>query len=178
MKNITVKQYSQLADNSAYAALEHLEAKNYFAGKVMDINKMPWANVKYCFRLLPKIETWQGVQQLFEICYDVKEGAFYEAGIIEYFQARRYIIREFEAAAKREAATLASQSADDALWQMAGADKLRPYSDTLPLVGLSKAFGAWPFDIGRRPYGEVFSLLVQMKAQGEVENEFMKLKQK
>ena len=58
---------------------------------------------------------------------------------------------------------------------MAGADRLKPYNDTLPLVQLGKLFGQYPFYLGRKPYGEIFSLLAQTKTQNEVENDYQKL---
>jgi len=177
MKNITLKQYSELPDASEYdAVLEHLNPINSFAGKSMDVNKMPYANVKYCIKQLGKVSNWQMVQQLFEICFDADENAFWGAGVIEFYQARKYMIRELERVVTTEYKAMASPNSDEHLWLMAGADRLRPYSDTLPLVNLAKQFGMYPYDLGRKPYGEVFSLMVQVKVQGEVEMEYQKLK--
>ncbi len=176
MRNITLKKYAQLDDTFLYdAILEHLKAKNSFAKKQMDINNMPYANVKYCMRLLPKIKDWQGVYQLFSICYDIPEKAFWRAGIVEYFSARKFILKELERIAITENKVLASQSTDGYLWKMAGAEKLNPYNDTLPLVQLGKMLGQYPFELGRKPYGEIFSLLAQTKLQNEVEADYRKL---
>ena len=176
MKNITLKQYAALADTSAYdTLLEHLNAVNSFGSSTMEISTMPYANVKYCIRLLQKIDSWQGIEQLFSICFDVKDKAFWNSRITEYFAARKFMISAFEKVIKTENKLLATQSTDGHLWQMAGADKLKPYSDTLPLLELGKLFGQYPFDLGRKPYGEIFSLLAQTKTQNEVENEYRKL---
>ena len=176
MKNITLKQYTALPDTLQYdAILEHLKPVNRFAGKAMDINNMPYANVKYCIRLLPKVSDWNGIQQLFEICFDITQHQFWKASVKEYFSAKKFLIAEFERIIAIENKVLASQNTDSHLWQMAGADKLKPYSDTLPLLQLGKHFGQYPFDLGRKPYGEIFSLLAQTKTQNEVESDYQKL---
>lgn len=176
MKNITLYQYTRLPDITPYdSILEHLNPKNSFGGSHMDINAMPYANVKYCIRLLPKVNSWQGIQQLFEICYGISEKAFWKARITEYFAAKKFMLAEFERVIATENKLLVTQTTDGHLWQMAGANRLKPYSDTLPLLQLGKLFGQYPFDLGRKPYSEIFSLLAQTKTQNEVENEYRKL---
>ena len=179
MKNITLKQYIRLRDTLHYdLILEHLNPKNSFGGKQMNISAMPYANVKYCIRLLPKIANWNDVRQLFEICFDIDEKAFWKATITEFFAARKFMVAEFERTIITENKLLTTLSTDSHLWQMAGADKLKPYGDTLPLLQLGKHFGQYPFDLGRKPYGEIFSLLAQTKAQNEVETEYRKFASK
>jgi len=176
MRNISLKKYATLKDTSQYETiLTHLNPKNKFGDRTMDINQMPYANVKYCIRLLPKVESWEGVKQLFMICFDVTEDAFWQTQIVDYFAARRFLISEFERVISAENKLLATHSTDSHLWHMAGADKLKPYSDTLPLLQLGKLFGQYPFDLGRKPYSEIFNLLAQTKAQNEVEAEYGKL---
>ena len=69
-----------MKDTLAYdLLLDHLNPKNTFCGRSMDIAKMPYANVKYCIRLLPKVNSWESVRQLFEISFDVTEGEFWRA---------------------------------------------------------------------------------------------------
>lgn len=176
MKNITLKHYTRLKYTLQYdLILEHLKPKNNFGGKQMNIHTMPYANVKYCIRLLPKISDWNGIRQLFEICFDIDEKTFWKAPITDFFAARKFVVEEFARIIAIENKLLATMSTDSHLWDMAGADKLKPYSDTLPLLQLGKQFGQYPFDLGRKPYGEIFSLLAQTKAQNEVENEYRKL---
>jgi hypothetical protein len=178
MKNITLRQYTLLADTLEYESiLEHLKPKNSFCGRQMNANQMPYANVKYCIRLLPKVNSWSGIRQLFEICFDVTEAAFWNAPIKDYFAARKFMINAFEHIIANENKMLITQSTDGHLWEMAGADKLKPYSDTLPLLQLGKLFGQYPFDLGRKPYSEIFNLLAQTKTQNEVEREYQKLSQ-
>jgi hypothetical protein len=177
MKNITIRQYTRLPDTLPYdCILEHLKPKNAFASRQMDINAMPYANVKYCIRLLPKVSDWAGIIRLFTICYNVSETQFWRTPIQEYFAARKFMLAEFERVITTETKLLNNRTTDSHLWELAGADKLKPYSDTLPLLQLGKLFGQYPFDLGRRPYSEIFSLLTQTKAQNEVEGEYRRLK--
>lgn len=175
--NITVKEYMNSPNAASYEIFDSLMPANSFAGKQMNIQAMPYANVRYCFRLLSK-DSWEIVQRIFEICYDVSEHDFYSEGVKEFFQAKKYLIRSFEDVMQTEVKVLSSQSTDAHLWDMAGADKLKPYNDTLPLAQLGKHFGIYPFDLGRKPYGEIFNLLAQLKVQNEVEAEYQKLKSK
>lgn len=176
MKNLRIKYYIRLPNTALYDAwLETLPPKNSFADKRMDIHKMPYANVKYCMRLLSKLSKWEQVQQLFEICFGTTQRQFANARIADYFAARRFLIAEFSRVIETESKLLNTLSTDSHLWQMAGSDKLKPFSDTLPLVQLGKQFGQYPFDLGRKPYGEIFSLLAQLKTQNEVEAEYAKL---
>lgn len=176
MKNITLKQYSSLKDTSQYdAVLPHLNPKNSFAGREMSLHTIPYSNVKYCIRLLPKINSWDGVAELFSICFEVDNITFWSARITEYFTARNYIVAAFEKLIANENKLLSGSNTNSHIWEMAGADKLKPYSDTLPLLQLGKLLGQYPYDLGRRPYGEIFSLLAQTKTQNEVEQEYGKL---
>lgn len=176
MKNITIRAYSTLKDTSQYdAILPHLKPKNSFAGKMMNLHAMPYSNVKYCIRLLPKINSWDGVAELFRICFEVDEIAFWNATVTEYFGARNYIVSAFEKLITTENKLLSGINTNAHLWQMAGADRLKYYNDTLPLLQLGKLLGQYPYDLGRRPYGEILSLLGQVKTQTEVEQEYQKL---
>jgi hypothetical protein len=176
MKNITLKQYTSLPDTSQYdAVLPHLNPKNTFAGKSLNLHAMPYANVKYCIRLLPKINSWESVAELFTICFEVDETMFWNATVTEYFAARNYIVSAFEKLIATENKLLSGISTNAHLWKMAGAVRLKPYGDTLPLLQLGKLLGQYPYDLGRKPYGEIFSLLAQTKTQNEVEQEYQKL---
>jgi hypothetical protein len=176
MKNITLKQYASLPDTSQYdAILPYLNPQNTFIAKSMNLHAMPYSNVKYCIRLLPKINSWEGVAELFSICFEVDETTFWNAGVTEYFAARNYIVSAFEKLIVSENKLLSGINTNAHIWEMAGGGKLKPYSDTLPLLQLGKLLGQYPYDLGRKPYGEIFSLLTQTKAQNEVEQEYRKL---
>lgn len=177
MKELNIIQYIKLKDKSEYDfVLEHLRPKNSFCGSEMNINQMSYINVRYCLRLIPKCDNWEVVQELFELCFSVSKDDFYNAAIDEFFSAKNYLIEQFEKIAKREYNFLKSIEKDAELWKLAGGDRLKPYSDTLPLAELGKAFGIWPYDIGRKPYGEVATMIRQLGTYDQVQNEFLRLK--
>ena len=179
MKNIHIKYYARLPDTSLYDAwLDSIAPKNSFAGKTINLQQMSYANVKYCIRLLGKLNSWAQIQELFTICFGVEEHRFWNVRVAEYFAARKFLIAEFSRIIETENKLLNTMSTDSHLWHMAGADKLKPFSDTLPLIQLGKTFGQYPYDLGRKPYGEIFSLLAQIKTQNEVETEYTKLSRK
>ena len=66
MKNITLRRYTVLPSTLEYdSILEHLQPANNFRNRQMNSAQMPYSNVKYCIKLLPKIYSWQCIQQLF-----------------------------------------------------------------------------------------------------------------
>jgi len=170
-----LKKYALSNDANSDAVLLYVNPRNSFAGRQMNINKMPYVNVKYCIGLLPKVKDWQGIIKLFEICFDVNERAFWKADVSEFYAAKKYMVSEFERIILTENKVLSSQKQDEHLWMMAGADRLQMFSDTLPLVQLGKMLGQYPFDLGKKPYSEIFTLLTATKIQSEVETEFQKL---
>lgn len=180
MKNTTVREYTQLQDALGYdAILEHVKPVNTVTvsgkKKTMNINQMPYVNVKHCMRLMAKVVSWDDVCELFCICYDIKDEQFWNMPVLDFFKAKKFMTNSLKAAASNEAKHLSAQSTDEHLWKMAGAERLSKFSDTLPLVQMGKMFGQYPFDLGRKPYGEILNLLIQVKTQNEVEHEYQKL---
>jgi len=175
MNDITVRQFFDNPTISHASVLTAMDAKDGFCGRSFNINAMPWANMKYCLRLLQK-DGIDVVESLFEICYDVAGDEFWNASAFEFFGAKAYIFEQFKKTVENEAKQLSGRGQDDHLWHMAGADRLKPFNDLLPLMALGKQFGMYPPDIGRKPYGEVLNMLVALKIQGEVESDFVKLK--
>ncbi|KGO88083.1 hypothetical protein Q765_03245 [Flavobacterium rivuli WB 3.3-2 = DSM 21788] len=179
LKNISLKKYAALQDCSDYDVLQWVAPVNLFAGKTMNINAMPWVNFKHCVRLLSaKDKDWNKIYTLFNVCFDVTEEQFWNTGIKDFYQANGFMQNQFEFAIKYESKALYSQPKDEEIWNMAGADKLNVYSDTLPLIQLGKHFGIYPYDMGRKPYKEVLGLLIQIKTQAEVETKFQEIKSK
>ena len=170
-----LKKYALSNNVDVDAVLLYVKPHNSFAGKQMNINKMPYINVKHCIGLLPKVKDWNDIIKLFEICFDVPEKAFWKTDVSQYYAAKKYMVSEFERIIMTENKIFASQQTDEHLWMMAGADRLKRFSDTLPLVQLGKILGQYPFDLGKKPYSEIFTLLVMSKTQNEVEIEYQKL---
>ncbi len=144
----------------------------------MQVTVMPYSNVRYCIKLMQKIDSWEKVYRLFEICYGVTEDEFWNAGIKEYYQAKKYIIESLSKVVENENKIFTSNNPDENLWKMAGIERMQPFSDTAPILNLGKAIGMYPFDLGRKPYGEVFTLLAATKVQGDIEADYQRLKYK
>lgn len=178
LENITLAEYSIMQDSDVYDFLQDLEPVNLFATKTMNVTAMPWLSVRHCIKLLSKSKDWNVVFKLFHQCYDVDEKEFLQATVYEFYQANNYMMEQFKKLIEREVQVMFTPSVDDEIWQQAGMDKLNQFNDMLPLIQLGKAFGMYPYDIGRKPYREVFNMLVPIKIQGEVESEFHKLKSK
>lgn len=176
MINISLKEFVNVIDPTEYEVLEALQPSNTFAGNKADIQSLQYVEVKYCIKLLSKVDSWDVVVQLFTICFGLKnESEFWEQGVKEFYQAKKYIIRELSKIYETEAKIMESKSTDQQLWQMAGADKLKPFNDTMPLHQLGKLFGIYPYDLGKKPYKEVFSLIAQNKIYNDVESAYQKL---
>jgi len=175
LKSPTLKQYYEKPTALYTGLFSALKAKNGFAGQLLNVNAMPYINTRHCLKLLQR-STLEAALELFEVCFEVEQEIIWNAPAIEYFQAKAFIIQEFTILAEQEQKLFASKSEDEELWRRAGSDRLKPMSDILPLVNLGKLFSAYPFDMGRKPYGEVLNLLVAVKTQSEVEQDFYKLK--
>jgi len=195
LKNISLKQYYEKPTALYTGLFSALKPKNGFAGQLLNVNAMPYINTRHCLKLLQR-PTLEAAKELFDVCYgyavkpnilerlkrqepekiEIPDKVFWNAPAIEYFQAKAFIIQEFTILAEQEQKLFASKSEDEDLWRRAGSDRLKPMSDILPLVNLGKLFSAYPFDLGRKPYGEVLNLLVAVKTQSEVEQDFYKLK--
>ena len=175
MKSPTLKQYYEKPTALYTGLFSALKPKNGFAGQMLNVNAMPYINTRHCLKLLQQ-QSLEAAFELFEVCFGVEQESIWNATALEYFTAKAFIIQEFTILAEQEQKIFAGKAEDEDLWKRAGADRLKPMSDILPLVNLGKLFSAYPFDLGRKPYGEVLNLLVAVKTQNEVEQDFYKLK--
>lgn len=181
MINITLQEFIQLADTTEYTALDVVPGKNVITGQSMQA--LPYSSVKYLIKTLPTLNSWAGMQQVFEICFDsdkapFKETQFYAMGVLEYHQARNFITSSITAIIESEAKAFKTVGSEDVdLWTRAGADRLKPFDSIAPIIQLGQLLGQYPYDIGRKPYSEVNTLLIYYKIKGEVTAEFQKLKE-
>jgi len=176
LQDITIQQFYDAPKQEYHTYLDMLAPASRFNDFETNVKMLPWLSVKTCIRLLSKDMELADMCRLFCICFNIENTAdFYSAPITDYYMVKRYLTIEFENIIKQEAAVLTGPSTDLEIWKMAGSDRLNIFSDTLPLIQLGKAFGQYPYDIGKKPYSEVLGLLVQLKTQGEVESEYQKL---
>ena len=176
MINISLREFVGLADPSEYEVLEALQPSNTFAGRTTDIQNLKYMQVRYCIKLLQKVDSWDVVIEVFKICFAIEnDNEFWEQGVKDFYQAKRYILRELSTIVAAEAKIMEGKSTNQELWTLAGADKLRKFNDTMPLLQLGKLLGMYPYDLGEKPFKEVFSLIAMNKIYNDVESAYQSL---
>jgi hypothetical protein len=167
--NIKVKQYLKSKKSFVYdSVLDHLKGDNTFNGKKVDITQISFVNVKYCLSLLSNINDFSKLIEIFNIIFDVSEDELLNSDIVSYFKARNYIIETFKIIINNEKKLAQNSKTDLGKWKVAGGDSLNRYSDVLPLDQLGERYGLYPFEIGKKPYSEVFYLMAMTKTLNEV----------
>lgn len=178
MKQINVLQFTELndAEQLPYVTLfTSLNAKEWLK---IDINNLSYNEVRNTFKRLSKATDIKDVFKVFETCFKISEGEFYNLPLQKYFQIKKFISNYFVNLQKKESQLLQTFSDDMGTWQMAGGDDLNEFGDVLPLSQLAKIYGGYPFDYGERKYVEIIYLLRMNNVQQRVENEYQKLKNK
>jgi hypothetical protein len=170
VRNIKLKELVASKDYSKYDSVLHfINLKNKFIEKESNIETMPYINVRYCIKLLTKIEKWENICELFCLCFDIKNDYFWESDLINYYQARNYLLKEFKNIVETEQKMLSSSFDKDTLrWELAGIKRLEPYSDYLPLDRIGQRYSINPMELGRKPYSEVFYLQCMIKTDNEI----------
>jgi hypothetical protein len=59
-------------------------------------------------------------------------------------------------------------------WQMAGGDRLNQFNNVISLDQLAERYGVYPFELGRKPYSEIFYLISMVKTINEVNYNYSK----
>ena len=169
MYNIKVKQYLKSKKAFVYdSLLDHVKGDNTFNGKKVDITQTSFVNVKYCLSLLSNMNDFSKLSEIFNIIFDVSEEDLLNSDVVSYFKARNYIIETFKKIIDNEKRLAQNSSVDLGKWKFAGGDNLNAYSDVLPLDQLAERYSQYPFDLGKKPYSEVFYLMTMTKTLNEV----------
>ncbi len=205
MRNYTLKTY--VKNKEKYGVLEHVIGKPDYNGKTIDIDELTFAEVKFVMKGLGEISTWDSIKEIFKNCFSwdkqleddlinnknrifsAKESKvkkrhdksldkwFWSGKVVEFFEARNFIIAEFKKLIEQEQKMLSSvDPVNSLLWKQAGGDKLNRFGGILPLNQLGKLYGQFPFDLQNRKYMEIFLLLTIEKESGEIQTKFSKLK--
>lgn len=175
MDNITLLEFSQLEDDLMYdTVLKHVEPSNLFLGVEANIMNMSYTNVRYCFNLIRNISNWENVKELFDLCYNLKDDDFFNAKVVDYYKAKRYLINQFKLIIDNEKKLSQGGNVDEGKWSSAGGDRLKPYNDVIGLDQLAQRYSIYPFDLGRKPYSEVFYLMAMVTTSNEVNYNYNK----
>lgn len=178
MKQITIKEYLELDETKKLpylALMQHLKPKEHLK---ISLDDLTYNEVKGLFKKLTNSKSELDVKDIFITAFKIKENDFFALTIQKYFEIKNYLSEYFVFLHKREYELLQSVDADSVLWEAAGGKSLDEFSDVLPLSQLAKIYGGYPFDYGDKKYIEIIYLLRMNNKQGQVENEFAKLKNK
>lgn len=179
LNKIRLSKYAKLADRSQYeAVLKYQKPINRFGTGRISFDRLSYKDVQKCIKLIKAGKSFEQLKELFCIAYGVTDKVFWKVEVTEYFAAQNYLIKAFFDLQQRESKLLKSDSADSALWQMAGGDRLNKYSPIMPLMQLGEIYKIWPYELQDKPYNEVFILLLANKEKSEVQKDFNTLKQK
>jgi hypothetical protein len=175
LQKISVKEYAELSDTTSYdVILRHCKPEKNFLDKDGDILQMSYTNVKYCLSILTNDVTWKDIAEVFYYVFGVSESEFFNADIVSYFKAKNYIDNTFKTILDNEIALSKGGNVNVSKWQSAGGDRLTPYEKVLSLDQLGERYGIYPFDLGRKPYSEIFYLIAMVKTVNEVNYNYSK----
>lgn len=179
MKNITIKQYATLADTTKYdAILKHLKPKNYFCKNKAKIGDNTYSEVMHCYKLIKKIDNWEKMFELYEICYKVSETDFWNETIVNFWHSLNYLIETFKAMQQKENELLSGSNVNHSLWERAGGNTLKTFSVISPLDDLGQRYGMYPFDLMEKKYNQILILLSLTKRKDAVLAKYSELKAK
>lgn len=178
MKQITVKEYINLTPDKQLPYITLFTSLKEKALLKIKINELSYNEVRNIFKKLSISSEVEDVKTIFINALKIDELQFYELPLQNFFQIKKYISNYFVNLQKKEVLLLQSVNEDTGLWDMAGGERLNEFSDILPLSQLAKIYGGYPFDYGTKKYVEIIYLLRMNNIQGQVENEYQKLKSK
>lgn len=176
MRNVSIRAYSKMQDVSGFGFLKHLEPKNDFNGVSFELGIMTYEEVKSVIKRLGTIKTIEDIVPIFKTCFKCDEETFFDSGIVEFIQAKKFLLERFKKLVEDESKLLRSVDIDIALWDAAGGKRLNKHSDVLPLMQLGEIYSVYPFSLESKPYLEILTLLRANKVKSEVDNSYQKLK--
>lgn len=176
MKNVTLKEFYKLPLSKQIeytTVLQHLKPKEHLK---INLSVLTYNEVKSIFKQLRNRNP--DIELIFKTAFKISKTEFFNISIQKYFEIKKYLEDFFVNLANNEVKLLESINADAGLWEVAGGQKLNEFSDIIPLSQLAKIYGGYPFEYGEKSYLEIIYLLRMNNVQGQVENEFNKLKAK
>lgn len=176
MKNITIKEYCVLKNTVNYdSLLSNLLGKDSFCGSKYSLSKLSYDDVRKIEKLLKNGKTFQDLSVVFQTAFKVTDDQFWNAKIVDFFEARNFLKKEIERILLQEKSLLKSERFNPIAWDNAGGKKLEAVAHLIPLTKIGKIYNIYPFDLGKKPYNEIMALLVTHKRSDEVEEEYRKL---
>lgn len=155
IKNIPIAEFVQKEDIFFYNLVQkEIKAKNLFNKKVCKWSDLTFDEMTVVIKIVenPSIES---LESLFRICY--KEKDFLTCGIIDFFQAKKYIDKMILETVKRE--RLMTASNPDPRMISAGSDNLKKFGTLNTKIRIAEMFGFRPSKIGSWKYTEVLHIM-------------------
>ena len=175
LNKIKVHQYIVLQPNNEYdLLLSHCNQSKTFLGKESDVLKLPYIDVKYCIDLLSNSVSWDKIAELFGVVWGCSKEDFFNAEITDYFPARNYIDNTFKLIIENESVLAKGSNVNVTKWQMSGGDRLNQFNNVISLDQLAERYGLYPFELGKKPYSEIFYLISMVKTINEVNYNYNK----
>lgn len=179
LKHITVAELYQLEeyDFLCYLELQKLmNAKPFFCKKeARKITSLTFGEVSKIKRVLQK-PSFEGLQDVFKMVFGTKQIQYYNADVVDYFYALNHITESILEIVKREQKALKGKSDSDL--DAAGVDRLSKFGELSTLIEVGKKFGKSPEEIEKWKYSLVFSIIFYGKVEGEVKENYSKIKMK
>lgn len=165
LPNITVEKLLKSKHYLKYdGVLKHIKGQSN--GK--DILQQSYTNVKYCISLLQKVNSFDNITEVFNILFGIDKEELMQMKVVDYYKLRNYLIETIKTINTNESKLAQGGNTDLAKWQFAGGDRLKPFDNTLPLDQLAERYKSYPFDLGKKPYSEIFYLIAMTKTLNEV----------
>lgn len=178
IKNITLKEFALSEKQNEYdAILFALRPKNLFCGKSMNVQEMQYIETRRCISLLQKGKDWNNLADVFSISFGVDKQDFWSAKVVEFYAARNFLVHEWKRVIEIEnrfASNIKTKDADK--WRRAGVERLNKFSEMIGVERLAQRYSLYPFDLAKKPYGEIFYLLSLTAEDSEVNNNYHTLK--
>lgn len=180
LKKISVKELYQL-DETTF--LDYLALKNMLLvndDKFLNHEATPMTQLTFgevgTIKSNLKTVTLDSILEIFQIIYSISDKEFFEADVVTYFYALKYIEKEIVSLIDKERKILSS--IPDPIMEMAGSKRLQGFGESSTLINLGRSFGKSPEEIEQWKYGLVFMILAYDKVSGEVQKEYQQIKGK
>lgn len=176
MKKLTIKELFLLSNEDRleydifYKSLNH---KDTFLGKPNLLNSLSYNEVKALFKLITNYNEKANITKTFCIVFGIEQEFFLNADASEFYACIKIVRASVESLMLNEKMILQrAETKNSAIWRSAAGDTLKPFNDLSPLVMLGAKFSIYPFDLGKKKYTQILSLLAFEAKQSDVEIKF------
>ena len=143
--------------------------------KAKELGSLTYGEVGQIKRNVSK-ESIESVYEIFRLIYKVNRKEFFDADVIMYFYALKYVEKQIIDLVEKEKKVLYSNP--DPEMEIAGSKRLSIFGEGATTINLGRSFSMDPHDIENWSYNYVFFVLAYDKIHGEVQKNYADLKKK